>query len=81
MGPEGQEEFPDPLEIGSVVCQIAACGHTGGHDENELKKTSSTLLSIDARCKTTHIVYFDEWVDSAGLSTVPPFVGLVDNIL
>jgi len=35
---EGQEQFSDPLEIGLVLCEVVACGHTGGHDENELEK-------------------------------------------
>ena len=33
---EDQKQFPDPLNIGLVVSQVATCGHAGSHDENEL---------------------------------------------
>ena len=80
---EDQKQFPDPLNIGFVVCQVATCGHTGSHDENELNNAEvNTGKKKDTLKRKAHIVDFDKWVDSTGFATrVFPFIDLVDNIL
>ena len=35
---EGHEQLSNLLEISFILYQVAASGHTGGHDENELKR-------------------------------------------
>ena len=78
-GLEGHEQFSDLLEIGIVLCQVVTCGHTGGHDENELKMgNSAPVPNTDGR---SHVVDLGEWVDSPALSVVPPLVSFVDDIL
>ena len=79
---EGQEQFSDLFEIGFVFCQVVTCGHTGGHDKNELKKENSVpAQNTSVCCQKTHVVDLGEWVDSAILTIVPPLVSLVDDIL
>jgi len=81
---ECHEKFGDLLEICLVLCQVVTRGHTGGHDENELKRVKQTQCqppNVYTVEETTHVVDFGEWVNSTGLTTVPPLVGLVDDIL
>ena len=48
---EGHERFFDFLEIGFVLYQVVTSDHTGGHDENDLRKVNSTLIPKNLRHK------------------------------
>ena len=74
----GHQQLSDPLEIGSVVCQVATCEYTGGHDEDQLKRTSSALVLKVRAVKKTHVEDIGEWIDS---TIVPPPLSLAGDIL